>query len=215
MLLETFPVGPLQCNCTVLADEASGEAIVIDPGDDPRTILELIERRKLKVKALLHTHTHLDHVGGSAALKHATGAPVCVHGDDVFLYDLLPAQGALFGFRLEQPEPVDHLLKEAEVIRAGPLEVEVIHTPGHTPGSLTFRVTEGGKESTPLLLTGDTLFQGSIGRTDLWGGSFEEIMRSIHTKLLPFPDGVRVLPGHGPETTIGRERALNPFLAGE
>ena len=198
MLVESFPVGPLQCNCSIVSCPETSEAIVIDPGGDVQKILDYLEKHKLKVKFLLHTHAHFDHIMGSRALSEATGAPIYLHKEDQFLYDNLDKQCAMFGFAADKPLPLQHFLDDEEEVKVGNLKASVIHTPGHTPGSLCFSVA--GKDS--ILFAGDTLFQGSIGRTDLWGGSFDKIIKSIKTRLLPLDDSTRVIAGHGPETNI-------------
>jgi glyoxylase-like metal-dependent hydrolase (beta-lactamase superfamily II) len=208
-IIETFPVGPLQCNCTILADEASGEAIVVDPGDEPERILRALESMKVRAVALLHTHAHLDHITGSRAVKESTGAPIRLHAADRPLYDALPEQAAMFGFRAESPLPPDAPLHDGEAIAFGPFALRAIHTPGHTPGSTCFAL-EGGP---PLLFAGDTLFRRSIGRTDLWGGDTDAILTSIRGRLFTLPGDVSVVCGHGPETTIDEEKRLNPFAA--
>ena len=206
-LIETFPVGPLQCNCTILADEASREAIVIDPGDEPERILLALESARLRPVALLHTHAHLDHITGSRAVKESTGAPIRLHPADMPLYDALPEQAAFFGLRAEAPLPPDDPLRDQEMIRFGPWMLSAIHTPGHTPGSTCFQLLG----DSPMLFSGDTLFRRSIGRTDLWGGDTDEILRSIREKLFRLPGDMPVVCGHGPDTTIDEEKRLNPF----
>jgi len=208
MLIESFPVGPLQCNCSIIACPETKEAAVIDPGGDPQKILELIERYGLKVKYLLHTHAHFDHILGSRAMKEATGAQICLHKGDQWLYDNVAKQGSLFGFQIDKPLAVDRYLNDEEEVQFGTLKTSVIHTPGHTPGSLCFSLAD--KES--LLFAGDTLFHRSIGRTDLWGGSFEQIIDSIAQRLFRLDDSTRVIPGHGPDTDIWSEKKENPFL---
>ena len=208
-IVETFPVGPLQCNCTILGDPASGDAIVVDPGDDIDKVMAALARHGLRCRAVVNTHTHIDHVGANHALREQTGARVMMHEADVVLYDNLPIQAEMLG--LQPPPPrsaVDELIHQGDRVRAGAVELEVLHTPGHTPGSLCFHLPGG----VPLLISGDTLFAGSIGRTDLWGGDFDQEIDSIRTRLLALDDTTRVIPGHGPETTIGRERRRNPFL---
>jgi hydroxyacylglutathione hydrolase len=208
-LIETFPVGPLQCNCTILADEASGEAVVIDPGDEPDRILRALETMKLKAVALLHTHAHFDHITGTRGVREATGAPIRLHAADFPLYDALPDQAALFGLRAGSALPPDAPLSDGDTIRFGPYALRAIHTPGHTPGSTCFEL-QGDR---PVLFSGDTLFRRSIGRTDLWGGDTETILASIREKLFALPGDVPVVCGHGPGTTIEEEKRLNPFAA--
>jgi glyoxylase-like metal-dependent hydrolase (beta-lactamase superfamily II) len=212
VIVESFPVGLLQCNCTVLGDPVSKEAIVVDPGDDAPRVLEALRRHGLVCKAVLITHTHIDHVGANQALRDATGAKLMLHEADLPLYDNLEIQAEWMGGMIAAPvrAPVDDHVHQGDVVRAGALRAEVLHTPGHTPGSLCFHL-DGEK---PLLLAGDTLFAGSIGRTDLWGGDYDQELGSIKTRLLALPDATRVICGHGPETTIGRERRGNPFLSG-
>jgi glyoxylase-like metal-dependent hydrolase (beta-lactamase superfamily II) len=210
-IIETFPVGPLQCNCTILGDPATGDAIVVDPGDDLPKVLAALERHKLRCLAIVNTHTHIDHVGANHALRERTGARVMMHEEDVVLYDHLAVQAEMLGLGPAPPRSaVDEHIHQGDVVRAGGLAVEVLHTPGHTPGSLCFHLP--GADA--LLLSGDTLFAGSIGRTDLWGGDHDQEIDSIRTQLLALDDATRVIPGHGPATTIGRERARNPFLVG-
>jgi len=207
-LAEVIPVGPLACNCAILVDEATGLAAVVDPGDEPARILAGLERAGARAVTLLHTHAHFDHIGGTAGVHRATGAAVALHPADRFLYDILVQQGKLFGFRFEAPVAVTAELSDGDEIAVGASTIRVIHTPGHSPGSTCFLL--GGE--TPVLFTGDTLFRGSIGRTDLWGGSLETIERSIRERLYVLPDGLDVVPGHGEATTIGRERRENPFV---
>ena len=206
-LFESRVVGPFGCNCAILACERSREALVIDPGDEAEDILALLEKDRLTARYLLHTHAHLDHIGATAALRAKTGAAACLHEGDLFLADHLPLQASLFGLPAPQTPQIDRLLKDGESYSSGSVSLQVIHTPGHTPGSVTFFWADSG-----LLLTGDTLFAGSVGRTDLWGGSTETLLRSIHDRLMGFPDSTRIFPGHGPGSTIGQERRANPFL---
>lgn len=208
VLVEAFPVGPLGCNCAILADTETKEAIVLDPGDEADLILGVLARNGLRAVALLHTHAHFDHAGVTARVKRETGAPIYLHDGDLPLYGRIPDQGRLFGFSFEKPEAVDHALAEGDRIACGTGFLEVLHTPGHTPGSVCFRL---GGES-PVLFSGDTLFRRSIGRTDLWGGSMPQLLSSIETKLLTLPGDLPVLPGHGDETTIAEEGRLNPFV---
>ncbi len=263
----TIPVGMLQCNCTIVADPVSREALVIDPGDEVTRILELLGRHKLTVKAIISTHAHIDHVGGLAKLRKYTGAPVLMHRDDLPLYHAMDIQAGFLGMATPELTDVDQLLKEGDTLHWGGFQASVVHTPGHTPGSVclylpknivskkiantnsaattgagstgagssnaTFSskatsaggTSNGGQSAqvelapngtlaTPKLFAGDTLFSGSIGRTDLWGGSLEQIMESLRGKLMELPEDTKVYPGHGPATTIGQERNNNPFLRG-
>jgi glyoxylase-like metal-dependent hydrolase (beta-lactamase superfamily II) len=207
--VETLSVGPLGCNCTILADLASKRAIVVDPGGDLDLIEERLRARELRVEAIVHTHTHIDHVGCTAELQQQSGAAASIHEGDRFLYDMLPVQAALVGTEVPAKADLDGALVDGRTLRAGDLELAVLHTPGHTPGSCCFLASAGGKTT---LLAGDTLFRDSIGRTDLWGGDSDAILRSIHGKLLSLADDVVVVTGHGPSTTIGHERVHNPFL---
>jgi hydroxyacylglutathione hydrolase len=261
----TIPVGILQCNCSIIGDPATREALVVDPGDEVTRILDLIGRHRLTVKAIVSTHAHIDHVGGLSKLHRYTGAPVLMHRDDLPLYQAMDMQASFLGVMPPDLTEIDQLLKEGDVLHWGSLEAQVIHTPGHTPGSvslylphdtgkvtLTENKAKAGREKSnesveptdseesweaeesgdseepresdqaeepgicvPQLFAGDTLFAGSIGRTDLWGGSMEDIMDSLRNKLMHLPDETLVHPGHGPATTIGHERQLNPFLQRE
>lgn len=211
MLVSVVPVGALQCNCTILGDPASGEAIVVDPGDEVEKILAALRRHGLRCTAILNTHAHIDHVGANQPLKEATGAPVMLHTADRPLYDNLRMQAEWMGGLVKEPPRAEVApVADGDRVTAGAVSAHVLHTPGHTPGSICFHVEEGS----PLLLSGDTLFAGSIGRTDLWGGDFDQEIHSIRTRLLTLDDTTRVIPGHGPETTIGWERRRNPFLNG-
>jgi glyoxylase-like metal-dependent hydrolase (beta-lactamase superfamily II) len=205
---ETFPVGPLQCNCTILGDPATGKALVIDPGDQGAEIVKMLAELGLRAVTLIHTHAHFDHVGATRHVAEATKAEIQLHQGDRPLYENLAMQGEAFGFKFDDVLPVNRWMNDGDTIKAGGVEVEVIHTPGHTPGSVCFSL--GGSE--PILFSGDTLFQSSIGRTDLWGGDGRLILRSIKTRLYSLPEETLVIPGHGPETTIGEERVTNPFV---
>ena len=212
MILEVLPVGPLQCNCVILGDEVTKEAIVVDPGDEIAKILAILKKHQLQCKLIVHTHTHIDHAGGTAILQKATGAKVALHEKDLFLFENLNMQAQFLGFpEIPDRTDVDHYLKDGETLSFGHLRGEILHTPGHTPGSLCLHLPDSEK---PLLLSGDTLFKGSIGRTDLWGGSYDDIMTSLHKKLIVLPEETLVLPGHGPATTIGQEKQSNPFVQG-
>jgi hydroxyacylglutathione hydrolase len=212
----TIPVGMLQCNCSIVGDLATGEALVIDPGDEVGRILELVGRHKLTVKAIVSTHAHIDHVGGLHKLRQYTGAPVMMHRDDLPLYQGMEVQAAFLGVPTPETGEIDQLLTDGDVLHWGSLAAQVMHTPGHSPGSISLylpqeveKLRSAGK---PQLFAGDTLFAGSIGRTDLWGGSMETILDSLRSKLLQLPDETVVHPGHGPRTSIGEERQSNPFL---
>ena len=210
MIVESLAVGPLGCNCSIVADEEAKRAIVVDPGGDFDEIREKLEERGLSVVAIVHTHTHIDHVGATAPLQRLTGARACIHESDRFLYDMLPVQAALVGCEMPEKTEMEGSLKDGSAIIFGAREMGVLHTPGHTPGSVTFVVKDGAATH---VFAGDTLFRRGIGRTDLWGGDSSQIMRSLEGKLLALPDDALVVTGHGPSTTIGEERSMNPFLA--
>lgn len=207
MIHEILPVGPLQCNCSLIGDEDTREAMVIDPGDDIAEILGLIQKHNLIVKQIIITHAHIDHVGGAMKLRAATAAPIMINENDYALLKMLDVQAAWLG--MENPGTVEiaSSIGDTQQVRAGSLVADVLHTPGHTEGSICLYFPAETK-----LIAGDTLFAGSIGRTDLPGGSFDKIIRSIHGKLLALPDETVVIPGHGQLTTIGEERETNPFL---
>ena len=209
MIHEILPVGPLQCNCSVIGDDASREAMVVDPGTDIEAILALVRKHNLQVKQIVITHAHIDHVGGAMKLRAATGAPILLNQNDYALLKMLDVQAAWIGMTDPGKVEIDSSLGQGDTIKAGPLAADVIHTPGHTEGSICLYFPLEKK-----LIAGDTLFAGSIGRTDLPGGSFEKIMQSLHEKVLALPDETVVVPGHGPSTTIGDERENNPFLVG-
>jgi hydroxyacylglutathione hydrolase len=211
----SIPVGLLQCNCSIIGDPITREALVLDPGDEIHRIMDLLGRHKLKVKAIVSTHAHIDHVGGLKKLHDYTGAPVLMHRDDVPLYQAMDMQAAFLGVEPPPLADVDQFLREGDTVQWGNLKAQVIHTPGHTPGSsCLYLQPDAGKISIPApqLFAGDTLFAGSIGRTDLWGGSMEKMMDSLFSKLLALPDETVVYPGHGLNTSIGEERQSNPFL---
>ena len=207
MILESFPVGALQCNCTILGDEASGEAMVVDPGDNIPQILAFLEKHRLKLKQIVVTHGHIDHVGGAARLKKATGAPVLLNQNDLPLLKMMDVQAAWLGLATPEVAPPDASAEDGMTAGIAGHTATVIHTPGHTQGSICLHFAPE-----KLLLAGDTLFAGSIGRTDLPGGDSRQIIRSINDRLLVLPDETYVIPGHGRVTTIGEERETNPFL---
>jgi len=213
MHIESFPTGVLGCNCSIVMS-SSKQAIVVDPGGDLDTIAARLTALGATVEAIVHTHTHIDHVGATAGVQRTTGARACIHEADRFLYDLLPVQAAMLGIELPEVVEMEGSLRDGTSIRAGDLEMCILHTPGHTPGSVTFTVSSRSDGSATHVFTGDTLFRRSIGRTDLWGGDGELILRSLRERVLTLPDDARVIPGHGPESTIGEERAGNPFLRG-
>ena len=213
MLIETRAVPPFMKNGYVLASETTREGVLIDPGDELELLLEVVDREDLSIKYILLTHAHLDHITGVGRAKAALGAPVGLHEDDEFLYSRVVQQGQAFGFSVDAQPPVDFFYDNEGPWRFGEYGVWVRHTPGHSPGGVCLAV---GKDADPkrVLIVGDTLFAGSIGRTDLPGGSLETLLQSIRTVLFSFPDDTVVYSGHGEPTTIGRERATNPFLAG-
>jgi hydroxyacylglutathione hydrolase len=212
MILETFPVGMLQCNCSVFGDESTGEALVIDPGDEIERVVAVVRRHRLRITMIAVTHAHIDHIGGAKKLRDLTGAPVHMNANDAELYETLEMQAAWIGMR-HAPErgPIDVPLNDGDKLSIGGTTGTVLHTPGHTQGSVSLYFPMADEKK---LFAGDTLFQGSIGRTDLPGGNTKQIFRSIRDKLLVLPDDTVVIPGHGGLTTIGEERDANPFLRG-
>jgi glyoxylase-like metal-dependent hydrolase (beta-lactamase superfamily II) len=207
MILESFPVGPLRCNCTILGDEITHEAVVVDPGDNIPEILSRLQKHKLSLRQIVITHAHIDHVGGAALLKKATGAPIFLNQQDLGLLDAMEMQAGWLGVPTPEVGSPDASADDGLTVGLATLPAEVIHTPGHTPGSICLLFPQQH-----LLLAGDTLFAGSIGRTDLPGGDGRQILRSLRDRLMVLPDATRVLPGHGPNTTIGEEKQSNPFL---
>ena len=211
MILEQAAVAPFHKNGFVLGCEETNEAVLIDPGDEVEDLLDAAARRQLKIQAILLTHAHLDHVTGVARAKAALGVPVWLHQADNFLYEAVVQQGAMFGLKVEPQPPVDRFYEGEGPLRFGRYQVRVLHTPGHCPGGVCLAVSREG-DPRPTLFVGDTLFAGSIGRTDLPGGDLDTLLRSIREVLFAFPDDTVVWSGHGPETTIGKERRTNPFL---
>lgn len=207
MLRETFPVGPLRCNCSILADEVSREAMVVDPGDDIPKILAFIAQHQLKVKQIIITHAHIDHIAGAQRLKEITGAPVLYNKADLMLVSIMSIQASWLGIETPDVREPDSDLPDGSTLSVSGLSATIIHTPGHTPGSVCMYLPEE-----KLLLAGDTLFAGSIGRTDLPGGDETTLLRSIHQKLLVLPGETEVIAGHGAPSRIEIERAQNPFL---
>jgi glyoxylase-like metal-dependent hydrolase (beta-lactamase superfamily II) len=209
MIHKILPVGPLQCNCSIIGDETTHEAMVIDPGDDIEDIVAIIDQHKLQVKQIVITHAHIDHVGGAMKLRARTGAPILLNQNDYALLKMLDVQASWLGMASPGEVKIEADLAHDQTLRAGNLSANVLHTPGHTEGSVCLYFP-----AQKILIAGDTLFARSIGRTDLPGGSFEKIIRSLHDRVLTLPDDTTVIPGHGPVTTIGEEREENPFLNG-
>lgn len=209
MIHEILPVGMLQCNCSIFGDEKTGEAIVVDPGDDISGILAVLAKHSLKVKDIVITHAHIDHIGGAAKLKAVTGAPVHMNANDQDLYDHLDEQAAWLRTKTPEKTSIDTDARDGDTLALGDAVFHVFHTPGHTQGSISLWIPAENK-----LIAGDTLFLDSIGRTDLPGGDGRQILRSIEDKLLTLPPETIVIPGHGANTTVGREKERNPFLQG-
>jgi hydroxyacylglutathione hydrolase len=210
MIHEVLPVGMLQCNCSVFGDEQTREGLVVDPGDDIEAVLAIVRKHGLTVKAIVITHAHIDHIGGAQKMKAATGAPVYMNPNDAELAGMLDMQAAWLGMLPPERVEVDTPAKDGDRLLVGATEVHVLHTPGHTQGSISLWLPSEGK-----LVAGDTLFRDSIGRTDLPGGDGRQILRSIEEKLLSLPEETVVIPGHGANTTIGREKQFNPFVGGK
>ena len=213
MIAQTLAVGPLACNCTIIADEDTGQAIVVDGGDGVDEVAGFLKRNRLRAKYLVHTHAHLDHIGDLGRLRDRTGGSGLLHPADLPLYRMLPLQARWIGIGNAPPVvPLDGELHDGDRLDVGSVACRVLHTPGHTPGSVSLEFDDGVRN---VLLTGDTLFAGAIGRWDLGGTSMEDIVNSIRSKLLTYDDATPVIPGHGPFTTIGTERATNPYLSAE
>jgi hydroxyacylglutathione hydrolase len=207
MIHEILPVGILQCNCSIIGDETTHEAMVIDPGDDISKIVEIVRKNNLQVKQIVVTHAHIDHVGGAMKLRAATGAPILLNQNDYELLKMLDVQATWIGVPTPEAVEIDHSVSTGETVSAGSHTAQVLHTPGHTEGSICLYFAAEKK-----LIAGDTLFAGSIGRTDLPGGSMRKILNSLHGTVLELPDDTVVVPGHGELTTIGEERQSNPYL---
>jgi glyoxylase-like metal-dependent hydrolase (beta-lactamase superfamily II) len=222
MIEKTMVVGPFQCNCRLLACPNTGEAILVDPGDEPGKIMSELKGvttaagLPIQVKYLLHTHGHLDHIGATRGVRESLSREqpkIAIHRGDELLYQSLKMQGDLFGFKYDQPLPIDHYLEDEEILRVGELKFSILHTPGHSPGSVCIRLhSDSGLKAPEMVLSGDTLFQGSVGRTDLWGADQDVMFKSIRQRLLTLDGDTRVCPGHGDDTSIGVERLSNPFL---
>jgi hydroxyacylglutathione hydrolase len=207
LIRKTFSVPPLGCNCSIIGDPQTKQAVVVDPGGAHERILHEVRQLGLTVTMILHTHAHFDHFLASGEMKKATGALLCLHEDDRELWDMLDVQCRMFGVPYVPVPAPDYWLKDEEKLLVGRMTAVALHTPGHTPGSMSFHVPES-----KLVLVGDTLFRGSIGRTDLWGGNFEAIERSIHERLYTLHESTLVVTGHGPETEIGWEKHTNQFV---
>jgi hydroxyacylglutathione hydrolase len=210
MIFKYLEAGPIATNCYIIGDEKTREAVVVDPGGDVDRILLILSQHELTVKYIINTHSHFDHIGGNAELHRVTGAPILIHSTEKQMLSAMSSMAQGFGINSEPSPAADGTLEEGDVIKVGEIEMKVIHTPGHSPGGISL-VIEGKK----MVLVGDTLFQFSIGRTDFPGASHKTLINSIKTKLVPLGDDYEVYPGHGPPTTIGRERKVNPFLQEE
>lgn len=208
MIQKIAVVGPLQCNCILLACEKTKEAVLIDPGDEAQKIVRMVEPLGVKVKYLLHTHAHFDHIGATSQLKQIWGAPPVLHAADDLIYRNLVMQGQMFGMSFQPAPDVEKFIVDEELLTFGEETLKVIHTPGHSPGSVCFQLVQKDER----VFSGDTLFRESIGRADLWGGDPQQLIQSIQEKLMILDDRIEVFPGHGPKTSIGHERQYNPFL---
>jgi hydroxyacylglutathione hydrolase len=209
MILEMLTVGPFQENCYIIGDEDSGAGAVVDPGDEAARIALAVEQTDLEVGSIIVTHAHIDHVGAVAALADEYACPVLMHAESEPMLKQLPTQAMMMGLKFGKVPAVDRHISDGEVLGVGKLRLRSLYTPGHAPGHLAFYVEDEG-----VVLSGDALFAGSVGRVDLPGGSMEVLMRSIEERLLTLPDETKVFPGHGPQTEIGSERTTNPFLQG-
>ena len=209
LLFDSLETGPIMTNCYIVGDSKSKLAAVIDPGGHVGAIRSALDRRELTCRWIINTHAHFDHVGGNRALKEATGAELLIHPAEADWLLQLGSQALLFGLSAQNSPPADRTLEEGEVLKVGELELEVLHTPGHSPGSISLVIKDQKK-----ILVGDLVFAGSIGRTDLPGGSMETLVAMVKQKIFSHPDDTKLYPGHGPETTVGTERRTNPFLSG-
>jgi len=210
LVFDQLETGPIQTNTYIVGDSESGQAAVVDPGGHVGAILSALDRHGLECRAIVNTHAHFDHVGGNAELKKRTGAELYIHAQEEPFLKGLRSQALLFGMSVEDSPPADQRVAEGDVIEVGNLQLKVLDTPGHSPGSISLVVEGEGR-----ILVGDLVFQGSVGRTDLPGGSMDTLVRSVREKIFVYPDDTRLFPGHGPATTVGRERRGNPFLTGE
>ena len=210
LLRETFPAGPFECNCTVLACADTKDAVVIDPGGETDRIAEIIKAYDLTVRSIIHTHAHLDHIYCTRDVKDAHGGQVCLHKGDTFLYDGFATQAAMFGWKPRASTPVERWIEHGDTIAMGKRTLDVIHTPGHTPGSVCFEIAD--PDAGRLVFAGDTLFRGSVGRTDLPGGDSRQLASSIRERLYTRDLDAVVVPGHGPTTKLGDEARSNPFV---
>lgn len=225
MIQKTLPVGKLQCNCQILICPRTFQAVIVDPGDEAAKIVSAIEQiqkehgRKLEVKALLHTHAHFDHISGTKGVveyfkaQKLSAPSIYLHQADEFMYQMLPKQAEMFGFTADAPLPVDQFLKDEETLQFGELKFSIIHTPGHSPGGVCFRLHESNEHKIPeMVFTGDTLFRRGVGRSDLWGGDQSLLLKSIKQRLFSLHDDTRAWPGHGASTMVGEEKRDNPYL---
>jgi hydroxyacylglutathione hydrolase len=226
MIQKTLSVGQLQCNCQILVCPETFQAVVVDPGDEAQKILKTIQSleaqlggQKIEIKALLHTHAHFDHIGGTRGVvdelkKNGITAPtIFLHKDDEVIYNMLPMQGQMFGFKFDEPVPVDRFLVDNEELKFGSLKFSIIHTPGHSPGGVCFHLHEDSSHQVPeMVFTGDTLFKRSVGRSDLWGGDERVLIKSIKERLFALDDDTLAWPGHGFSTLIGEEKRENPYI---
>lgn len=209
MILEMLTVGPFQENCYVVGDEESGEGALVDPGDEAARIALTVEQTGVEIGQIILTHAHIDHIGAVAQLAEEYACPVLIHAEAEPMLEQAPTQAMMMGLKFGKVPSADRYIEDEEIVEVGSLRLKSLYTPGHAPGHLAFYIEEEG-----LVLSGDALFAGSVGRVDLPGGSMEVLMNSITERLLTLPDETRVHPGHGPETTIGNEKAYNPFLTG-